>query len=429
MSGARLCVAYSGGADSTALLCALAGLRRRQRCALRAVHVNHGLQAGAGAWAEAAAQQARAWGVPLEVVDVVVPRERGVSLEAAARAARYAALAARLAPGEWLLTAHNQDDQLETILLQLVRGSGLRGLAAMPERVPFGAGLLLRPLLPWSRAELQRYLEAEGVRWLEDPSNRDERFDRNYLRSRVVPALRERWPAVAATASRSARHVAAAQAQLAAGLDRLLDVALDGPALKLAVVRRQPPAVRRALLRHWLLRQGYPSPDERRLEELAGRFLQARADAQPVLRWEGCELRRHDDRLYAAAGPPALPPGVPLRWPWRARRALALPDGAQLRLLDDRHGDVALARLEPRLQLRFRAGGERLAGPGGRRALKDLLQQARLAPWQRPLLPLVCAGEEIVAVPGLWVAPRLRPGPGEQRRARFVWTPPRAVAG
>jgi tRNA(Ile)-lysidine synthase len=421
LAGQRVCVAFSGGVDSTALLHALVALRRRQRFGLRALHVDHRLQAASAGWARAAAALARRWRVPLEVVPVRVAA--GGSPEAAARAARYAALAARLAPAELLLSAHNQDDQLETVLLQLLRGAGPAGLAAMPERAPFAAGELLRPLLMVPRALLQAYLERAGIAWQEDPSNADERYDRNYLRRRVVPLLRARWPAVAATVSRSARHVAEAQQLVTAATDRALDAALDGGALKLTALRRLGPAGRRALLRRWIARRGCPAPEQRRLEELALAVVAARGDAQPLLRWGGHELRRHGDRLHLDT-PRAAPPGMPIEWSWRSRRRVALPGGAGLQLRADPHGELALGRLPPRLELRFRAGGERLPSSFGRRALKDLLQQQRLPPWLRPHLPLVYAESRIIAVPGLWVAPECAARAGEARRARLVWLPP-----
>jgi tRNA(Ile)-lysidine synthase len=424
LAGARLCVAYSGGVDSTALLRALVRVRRQRRFALRALHVNHQLQPGAAAWADAAAARARAWRVAVSIVKVKVARSRGGSLEAEARAARYAAFAAHLAPGELLLTAHNQDDQLETVLLQLVRGAGLAGLAAMPEIASFAAGRLLRPLLPVPRLLLRRFLEQDGARWSEDPSNTDERFDRNFLRRRVVPLLRARWPAVAVTVSRSARHAAEAQELLAAMAERALDAALDGTALKVSALRRLRTAERRVLLRHWIMRRGLAPPDQRRLEEVAARIVHARPDAQPLLLWDDNELRRHGDRLFVARRH-AVPAPTPLEWSWGTRRVLRLPGGGSLRLAADRHGNIALGRLPQRLQVRFRAGGERLGESFGRRALKDLLQQNRLPPWRRAQLPLLCEAGRILALPGLWVAPEIAAADGDTRRARLVWTPAR----
>ena len=212
----ELCVAFSGGADSTALLAALRALRHQPR-ALRAVHVDHGLHPDSRSWGERALEVARALSVPCEVLEARVTRTRGESPEARARAARYRLLAGTLRPGEVLLTAHHEDDQLETVLLMLLRGAGVAGLAAMPALAPFARGLLARPLLTRSRAELVAFVRQAGLPYVEDPSNRDEAPDRNFLRWRVLPVVRERWPGVAATVGRTARHAAEAQ-QLLEGL-------------------------------------------------------------------------------------------------------------------------------------------------------------------------------------------------------------------
>jgi tRNA(Ile)-lysidine synthase len=300
MRGARLCVAFSGGADSTALLAALASLRKRQRFALRALHVNHHLQPGAAGFARAARACARRLGVPCQVLDAPVSVPRGASPEAAARAVRYAALRARLHAGEWLLLAQHQDDQVETLLLQLLRGAGVAGLAAMAER----AGNMLRPLLPVTRAQLLAYLRRQGLGWSEDPSNADERYGRNFLRLRVLPSLRERWPALGTTICRSAALAAEAQQLLAACADAQLQEALDGTALRVTVLRRLGAAERHNALRRWLEQRGLPMPDQRRLQELAGPLLRARFDARPFIRWPGAVVQRHGDLLHADADAP-----------------------------------------------------------------------------------------------------------------------------
>ncbi len=303
LRGAHLCVAFSGGADSTALLAALAALRTRARFELRALHVNHHLQPGAAGFARAARQCARRLRVPCQVLDAPVRVLRGESPEAAARVARYAALRAQLQAGEWLLLAQHQDDQVETLLLQLLRGAGLAGLAAMPER----AGRMLRPLLPVTRAQLLAYLHRQRLSWSEDPSNADERYGRNFLRLRVLPALRERWPSLGTTICRSAALAAEAQQLLAARADAVLQEANDGAALRVTVLRRLGPAERRNALRRWLEQRGLPMPDQRRLQELAGPLLRARYDAQPFIRWPGALVRRHGDRLQATADAAPLP--------------------------------------------------------------------------------------------------------------------------
>ncbi|MGC8519443.1 MAG: tRNA lysidine(34) synthetase TilS, partial [Steroidobacteraceae bacterium] len=209
-STARLCVAFSGGVDSTALLAGLARLAAPP-AALRAVHIDHGLHPQSVRWSAQCRVLARRLGVPLKVVRVRVEPRPGGSLEEAARTARYGALAAGLKRGEVLLTAHHQDDQLETVLLQLFRGCGLAGLAAMAPSAPFASSRLLRPLLGFGRAELAAWVDAQGLAVSEDVSNLDERFDRNYLRHRVLPAVRARWPGAAGAVARTARLAAEGQ--------------------------------------------------------------------------------------------------------------------------------------------------------------------------------------------------------------------------
>src|SRR5215468_1217295 len=205
-----LCVAFSGGGDSTALLAALSELPRRPR-ALRAVHIDHRLLPASRRWSAHCRRVARQWKIPLSVRTATIVRGRGESLEAAARAERYRLLGAVLGPGEALLTAHHQDDQLETVLLQLLRGAGVAGLAAMPPSAPFAASRLVRPLLTRSRVDLEEWAHAHHLTWLDDDTNTDERFDRNYLRRTVLPLIRDRWPGAGAAVSRTARHAAEAR--------------------------------------------------------------------------------------------------------------------------------------------------------------------------------------------------------------------------
>ncbi len=426
LRGARLCVAYSGGADSTALLAALASLRARHHYELRALHVNHHLQPGAAGFARAARATARALGVPCRVLDAPVRVARGESPEAAARAARYAALRAELRAGEWLLLAQHQDDQVESLLLQLLRGAGVAGLAAMPE----SAGSVLRPLLGVTRAQLQAYLGRRSLAWSEDPSNADERYGRNFLRARVLPLLRERWPGLGTTISRSAALAAEAQQLLAARADEQLQDAPDGAALRVTTLRRLGATDRRNVLRRWLELRGLPMPDQRRLQELAGPLLQARHDAQPRIRWAGALVRRHGDLLHALAEPGPPPPGETAlasagirRWDWLRQPRLALPGGARLELHRDPHGNLSRTALPARVRVAFRALDGTVAGlPGGRR-VKRALQSRKLPPWQRQAVPLVYSGRRLLAVGEWWHLPALgaSAASGAAQRCRLRW--------
>jgi tRNA(Ile)-lysidine synthase len=404
----RLCLAFSGGLDSCALLCALSALRAYERFQLRAVHVNHQLHPHAAQWARLARQNARRLRVPCRVVKVLIHRRRGESLEAAARAARYQALVASLETDELLLTAHHQEDQLETVLLALMRGSGVRGLAGMSADTPLAHTRLLRPLLPVTRAQLQGYLQKQGLSWSEDPSNADERFDRNYLRRAVLPLLRARWPAAAATVSRSASHLADAGRMLEQMARGALSGARDGAALRASVLRRLPLPQRRQALRVWIAERGLPLPDQARMEEIAGPMLSARQDATPCVRWQGTELRRHSDRVVAFRVPEGRSHAMVRdihQWDWRTQPQVSLGAAGSLSLERDRYGDVQLSALPDTLSVCYRKGGERLRGVHGGMLLKALLQAKGVAPWDRALVPLLMHDGHILAVADLWVAP------------------------
>jgi tRNA(Ile)-lysidine synthase len=428
-----VCVAFSGGADSTALLAALAQ-PRRPRLRLRAVHIDHRLRPDSASWSAHCRRMAATLGVELAVRRLRVPRRRGESLEAAARQARYAALAAALKPGEVLLSAHHADDQLETVLLQLLRGAGAAGLAAMPAIAPFGRTLLVRPLLGVTAVDLRAWVSERRLAWVEDDSNTDERLDRNYLRRQVVPAICARWPSAAATVARSAQHLGEAQ--------RLLDAlgAADvaraevGEALSAKVLRALTPERRRNALRHWIARAGALAPPARRLEELAGAVLAARPDTHPCVAWGGAQVRREADLLWLRIGalsPPSQSaseagpePPKPLTWHWQRQRALVLPAArGTLTLRADARGPLDLDALAPQLTLRARQGGERLrpfAG-GARRALKGLLQEARVPVEERARLPLIYCGDTLVAVGDRWLDVSVQASAGTRRRGRLSY--------
>jgi tRNA(Ile)-lysidine synthase len=257
---------------------------------------------------------------------VRVPQGPGRSLEAEARQVRYAALTRAMPTSELLLTAHHLDDQLETFLLQLLRGAGVAGLAAMGEctrlgertgrdqRTGLGERWLLRPLLSEPRSELEAFARASAVAWVDDDSNVDQRFDRNYLRQRVLPLLRERWPAVATVVARSAANLADAQDVLREqALADLARLAPRGP-LELAALAELSVTRQRNALREWLRAAGLPLPDRVHLERIRCELPAARADAQPLVRWGTAEVRRFRGKLYALAQPPVPVPEGEWRW-------------------------------------------------------------------------------------------------------------------
>lgn len=429
-----LCVAFSGGVDSTALLSALAS----RAAGLRALHVDHGLRPASKVWARHCRKIARRLGVPIKVLTTKVVRARRESVEAAAREARYRLLAGELKPGEILLTAHQGDDQLETVLLQLFRGSGLPGLAAMPAVAPFGSGWLVRPLLTRSRAALESWVLEQGLTWIEDDSNADEALDRNYLRRRVLPLVLERWPAASTAVARTARHAAEAQAILDLVAQGDVGRASYGQSLSVKSLRALPLDRRRNALRFWIARFGHRAPDTRRLDEIAGPLLNARPDASPFVQWGTVRASRQGDLLSLSAAPTrqtaaaargavtevvtAAPTDI--TWPWRAVAACDLPDGqGKLELEADPLGPVDLQALPDVLRVSWRRGGERLTPRRGgpRRALKSLLQEAHVPAVDRPRLPLLFRDAKLIAVADLLLDATVQATPTSRHRGRLRW--------
>lgn len=397
----RYLVAFSGGCDSTVLLHALVVLRETLAVPIIAVHVDHGLQAPSEAWARHCAAQCAAWQVPFISRRVNARARAGESAEAAARQARYAALRDVMQTGDVLFTAHHQDDQAETFLLQLLRGAGPRGLAAMPECAAFGPGHLARPLLGFSRDELCAYARQAGLRWIDDPSNFDTVFDRNFLRNEVIPALQGRWPAASRVIARAAAH----QAETAQLLDALAESdavqVQAGDALSVSALRALSGARARNLLRWWIGRRGLPVPDSRRLQRILDEVAGARVDAEPRVHWPGAEARRYRDGLFVL---PRLHRVPDQALPWDGRSDLVVPGLGTLRSADV-PGALA-ADVRAGLTVRFGAAGLRIR-PTGRvhhHSLKKLWQEAGVPPWVRERTPLIFVDGRLVAVAGHWIS-------------------------
>jgi tRNA(Ile)-lysidine synthase len=424
----RIVVAFSGGMDSTVLAHALIASRRRLP-GLRLVHIDHGLQSASAKWARRCAALARQWRVPFVSLRADIVRKRGESPEAAARATRYALLANAMQPGEVLVTAQHRDDQAETVLLQLFRGAGVAGLAAMPEIAPFGAGLIVRPLLDASREQIAAYARTHRLAWIDDPTNAETRFSRNYLRHHVMPAIRERWPTVDAAIARTAGHMAEAQSLLATLAHTDLARIADGGGIKVTGLRALPRARRKNALRAFIARCGVDAPATTQLMEIAGALLRARPDANPEQRFNGVVLRRQGGRLEVRADAHGGVENVAKSWHWPADRTCVLNEQRHtLSLLDDPAGPIDLERLPDTFVIRARRGGESLR-PGLRsrtQSLKKLLQSARIDVDARARLPLLYTGKgpkgRLIAVGDRWIDASIAANVKSRRRARLKWT-------
>lgn len=414
---APLCVGYSGGLDSTVLLHALAASTQARALGLRALHVHHCLHPHADAWAAQCQATCDALGIALTVARVEVSLS-GEGIEAAARRARHAAFAEALQEGEVLVLAHHRDDQAETFLMRALRASGPDALGAMQAWRTIGRGHLWRPLLATPRSALQSYAREHRLHWIDDPSNADTAMDRNFLRERVLPILRERWPHADAALAGSAALCAQAGELLDVGdLHALQAAATPDPASLSLPSLRALPAMRRArVLRRWIADLGLPALPASGVEQIERCLLHSAADAQPRFAWHGALVQSWRELLHA--GP--LRPPLPRDWQvtWHGREPLSLPGGGQLRL------SQAAAFDEP-VVVHPRRGGERIVLPGRQHshALKNVLQDLGVPPWRRERLPLLSSADgDLLAAADVVSSARfafwLR-----ERAARVDWRP------
>ena len=406
----RIAVALSGGRDSMVLLDALAVLAPEIGISLSAVHVDHGLSENAQTWAEFCAAESGKRGVAFSVHPVQVVRAGGRSLEATARAARYAALAA--VDADIIALAHHGDDQAETLLLQLLRGAGPQGLAAMPQyRRPPGGPALLRPLLRLPRTAIDAYASARSLNWVDDESNANTGMKRNFVRHEIATRLATAFPAYRATLARAARHQADAASlidELAAldavdavdamGHEGAAGATLDRAAL-IALAERAPHRARN-LLRWFLRRRGLAAPSAARLAAMLDQLTLAATDARVRIVHDGAEVGFHRGRIIVHA-----PATAAFALAWHGETQLALPHGT-LEFVSCVGAGIAHAALHAAgVVVRARAGGERirLAADRPTQTLKRLLQHAGMPLWQRESLPLVFCGSSLAAVPGIGV--------------------------
>jgi len=391
-------IAFSGGLDSTVLLHLLATLAKTESLPLlSAIHVHHGLQAVADAWPEHCQSVCDGLGVPLTVVHVTVPK--GASLERAARDARYAVFSAAIRVNDVLLTGQHRDDQAETLLFRLLRGAGVRGLSGMPARRALGQGSLVRPLLDVTRAELEAYAQEHQLHWVDDPSNQDRQFSRNYLRHQVMPLLTGRWPQAHASMARSAAHLREAQGLL----DELAQIDLKSamtssefawlgvPSLELAAMAGLSAARQRNALSHWL-EPHTRLPDTDHWSGWAD-LRDAGNDASAVWRLADGELHRSAGRLWWLSGHWLRTPAVCGDWQ-APSLALRLPDNGRVMFTGQTPAGA--------LQIRYRQGGEVMhLTDRGHRDLKRLLNERAVPAFVRGRLPLLFRGEELLAVANL----------------------------
>jgi len=391
-------IAYSGGSDSQVLLHLLVTLRDNGwlKTPFTAVHINHQLQSISDEWQEQCAKQCEIWQVPYQSITLNLKIKAKQSIEAVAREHRYAAFAELMRNNDYLLTAHHADDQAETILLQLLRGSGPKGLSGMPEKTSFAAGFLWRPLLIFSQEILRGYAVTQHLVWIEDPSNTNERFTRNFLRHDILPRLKQRWPSVATTLTRTAAHCASAQQIINEVAQQDLQCARDtNNALVIETLMTFSQARQEQIIRKWIEELSLPAPATIHMQRIFEEVIVARHDAAPVVEWADVEIRRYAGKLFV----------MPLLLPFDSAQKIEWLYFPQSLSLPQKLGEITVERLlqhkiapEPlegkKIEIRFRQGGEVFKPSGGAHhvTLKKWFQERDIPPWLRDRTPLLFVG-------------------------------------
>lgn len=398
-------VALSGGLDSCVLLHALVHLDLPVQ--IRALHVNHQISPNANAWQQHCADLCERLNVPFTAERVHV-ENRGRGIEDAAREERYRVFERHIGANDALLTAHHANDQAETLLLRLLRGTGPRGLAAMAQQRPLASGILHRPLLAFSRADLEVYAKAQGLSWVNDESNANDDYDRNYLRNQVMPLLSERWPSFPQKWQQTADLCAEYELLVGELADEDLSRAgitpeLVGTSLSLMYLQEISLVRRNNLIRAWLRKERLSTPEQQHLDQIQRQLIDGRQDAEAQVTWGNLSMRVYRERIYAL--PLADLPSVP-KSPPELSSITELPSGFCLKMEPRDESETPLLKADlPNLHCRFRIGGERCK-PVARahsQTLKRLLQEYGIAPWLRESLPLIYSGDDLVAVADLWV--------------------------
>lgn len=418
----RVCwIAYSGGLDSHVLLHILGAIRSQISQQLTAVHINHGLHPDAKSWQRHCEAVCHDYRIKYITFDITLPSTFDCGIEALAREHRYGVFSDLLDDHDLLLTAHHMNDQAETILLQMLRGTGTDGLAGIPQSRAFAKGWLLRPLLKYSKEQLRDYALRQSLDWIEDSGNKTDKYDRNFLRNRVMPLLLARWPGALKTLRRAAGHQADASAIIRhlSRQDLLSNNNGDLSRLDLDSLQELSVARQRQLLRTWIKANHMAVPGAHLIEKINTELINAGVDRNPCISWGTVEVRRYHRCLYIMH----TLPGHDIQQinSWDISGLLHLSSG-DLSAMPVAGSGIKRALLSDRMvEVRFRRGGERL-GPADHGTVKKLLQEKRVLPWLRDRLPLIFHRHRLIAVADIWIASDYISGPGEPAwRIKWTW--------
>ncbi len=397
-----LWLAYSGGLDSHVLLDLL---QQNVSYSLRVVHINHGLSQHAQQWQQHCQSICRNYGIDCHIETVQI-QQQGKGTEAAARLARYHVFADVIKQTGCLLTAHHLDDQAETVLLRLLRGSGLHGLAGISAYSRFADGFMIRPLLNYTREQLQAYAHMRKLKWIDDESNEDTRFARNYIRHKIMPRLQQVWPGANKTLSSAAELCQEGALLLSSYASELYrNVATDScDQIRLLPLTQLEQAQQRLVLRYWLQQQHIAMPSYVKLQEIQRCLLTARPDANPIVAWGAYQCRRFRGKLYIVKQAEAIP--TDYEQYWDLQKTLQLPAGLGSLSVQATMGDGLRLPANAGVTLKFWREGERFHPAKRQRScsLKKLWQEWAVEPWRRDRIPLIYINEQLAAVVGYAIA-------------------------
>ena len=397
----KLLIAYSGGLDSHVLLHALASASSSHNLPIRAIYIDHGLQSAAQHWPQHCLDICNRLSIDCEIVSLNLSIPKGKSLEAVAREARYQVFSQKLQQDEVLVTAHHQDDQAETLLIQLFRGAGVNGLAAMPVMTNFAHGQHLRPLLDQSRESLEDYAQQHKLDFIEDPSNQDQCFDRNFLRHAIIPRLKHRWKSINQLLSRAAQHQGEAKNLLAEYLEQDLPLLMGKQSGTLSIQKLKQLSTPRckAIIRYFIDQKGFLAPSEKKLRHILSDVLNAQQSAMPCVHWQGVEVRRNQDDLYAIA--PLTAHNAQQIIHWNTNHPLQLPWLNRILKINQLETiNHLLIKHNHRVEVRFRQGGEAIYQAKKKRtqSLKKIFQEQHIPSWERDRIPLIYIENALVFI-------------------------------
>lgn len=402
----QIFIAYSGGIDSHVLL-HLASLNVPIKSKITAIYVHHGLQQEADDWLTHCEKTSLDLGVKFQYLKVNAQKYPKQSPEEAARDARYQALKKLLAKNDVLLFAQHREDQMETVLLQLFRGAGTQGLAGMPWSIAFGSGSLCRPFLDTSNQDIRLYAKQHKLQWIEDPSNKNNDLNRNFLRNQILPQLKQRWPALDKTISRSARHCANSQKVTQKLAQKLLDNLADktDQTLNISQLLVLELSQQQLVIRQWFKSFQLRMPTENNLQRILTDLVLSSASGNPEVRSKHFCIRRYRNKLFCLKIQSYKNEAVQQEWPV-GQQQLILHGGQTLKIVSTDQGIAKTLWLNSQVSVRFRKGAEkiRLLGRDGHHSLKKLFQEQAIPPWERNYIPLIYLNDQLAIIAGLWIS-------------------------